>query len=93
MDETTSLPCLACLWEVDPTIDEGYANTATYTCPIHGPRLLRHERGLAQLSQAALAARLGVSHMTVYRWEKGLRRISDLTWLAIQSVLANLKKP
>ena len=40
----------------------------------------RQARGL---SQAGLGRKLHVKAQTVYRWESGIRRISDMTALAI----------
>jgi len=44
---------------------------------------IREAREAAGLSQGALASRLGVRDMTVYRWEQGLRRPQNETLFGI----------
>ena len=48
---------------------------------------LRELRQAAELSQHALAARLGVARVSVARWETGRRPIARMTELAVRHVL------
>jgi transcriptional regulator with XRE-family HTH domain len=42
-----------------------------------GPEELQRRREALGLTQTALAQRIGVDHNTVYRWERGLRAITN----------------
>jgi HTH-type transcriptional regulator/antitoxin HipB len=55
-----------------------------------GPGLVRRVRRAAELSQRALAARLGVSQATVARWETG-RTSPPLTMLEQMAAVAGLR--
>lgn len=52
-------------------------------------RVIRKHLGL---TQAALAAKLGVGQVTVARWETGVRRISGPVALAIRSLKPKKEK-
>lgn len=48
------------------------------------PEKLREWRARLQLTQTELGRQLGVDHMTVYRWEAGVRRIPPFLHLALR---------
>lgn len=57
-------------------------DTVRYACA-HGDygTVLKHARDAAGLSQRAVGARLGCSHVTVSRWETGRQRLADVELL------------
>lgn len=53
-------------------------------------RLIHELRQLMQLTQAQLAAELGVSYETINRWENGHRQPSPLALRQVRSVIDRL---
>ena len=52
------------------------------------PTSIRHARHQLQLTQCALASRLGVTRVTVVRWEAGTVPIRPTAALLLQALLA-----
>lgn len=58
-----------------------------------GARLVRGIRRRLKLTQAAFAARLGVSQMTVCRWEAGTAPVRPVMRLALGSLQPSIDAP
>lgn len=69
---------------IDRAGDVGYIGAMT-------PAQLRRIRKVLRLTQAELAAQLGVERVTVTRWELGERRISEPIARLLQRIAAEAR--